>query len=816
MFRNYFKVVFRNYFKNKLYASLNLIGLAIGYTATLLIGAYLIHETSYESFNSKSDRIFRTAHHSYSNSGFESHWARTHLDFINELPNDFPEVEHLIRFQNHQRRYIRIDQQKFRAPHTYMTDAAVFEVFDYKLLRGNPATALKEPHSIVLTEKIATKYFGSENPIGKELFIVGDYTTDEVMYTVSGVMEDLPSNTHMPIDILLSFPNPEARSWWAYVYILLQEGSKIENIEAKMDDFFAEHSPENLNGRTEIEFQALSDIHLNSHLAREIVPNGDQLYVKVFLFVGIFILLIALINYLNLSSALAIGRSKEVGMRLVLGASRERLILLALAESIFYNLLAAVLSLGLSALVMPYFLELVEIPSLIAPLTLVASLLGLAIIGGLLAGIYPALVLASSTSAGIFRGGKAIKFGQNKAAYRFKRILVGIQFAAATLLLVSTWIAQNQVHFLHNKQLGLKTDQILAIPAVPNPVTDKYPLFRERAKKIQGVKSVTACMEVPSREIRDVGPTFIVGGNQDPEKAPMLDMQVISADFFETMGIKLLAGEDRSADYAFQPPPQFGEDLTPNQYLENQSRRYLINEEAMKQLGWQRAEDAIGKQISWSIGGFELAAGPITGVVENVHQETLKNKVDPTIMVVEQIWLRTFLLKVETSNASQSIANIQNTWNELFPNYPFEYQFVDELYDALYKNERTQLSLLIYLSMIAILIAFLGLFSLVAFSMQSRMKEIAIRRITGAEFSDLLYLISREYLLVLILGSLAVIPLSYFGLKAWLENFAYHVDISFLAYVFSLLGLMALVLTTVGMQTFLNNRRNPAEILREE
>ncbi|MEL7530288.1 MAG: ABC transporter permease [Bacteroidota bacterium] len=816
MFRNYFKVVFRNYFKNKLYASLNLIGLAIGYTATLLIGAYLIHETSYEKFHGKSDRIYRAAHHSYSNSGFESHWARTYLDFINELPNDIPEVERLIRFQNHQRRYIRIDQQKFRAPSTFMTDAEVFDVFDFQLIHGNPATALKEPHSIVLTKSIAHKYFGEKNPVGEELFIVGDYTTEEVLYTVTGVMADLPSNTHMPVNILLSFPNSEARSWWAYVYILLQEGSEIETVEAKMGEFFAAHSEEDPNGRTEIEFQALSDIHLQSHLAREIVPNGDKLYVQVFLFVGIFILLIALINYLNLSSALAIGRSKEVGMRLVLGASRERLVLLALAESIFYNLLAAILSLGLSAAVMPFFLTLVDIPSLIAPLALVLSLLALAIVGGLLAGLYPALVLASSSSSSIFRGGKSIKFGQNKAAYRFKRVLVGIQFAAATLLLISTWIAQNQVHFLHNKQLGLQTEQVLAMPAVPNPVTDKYPVFRERAQKIPGVQSVSACMEVPSREIRDVGPTLVVGGNQDPQKAPMLDMQVISADFFETMGIKLLAGEDRSADYAFQATPQFSEELTPAQYLENQPRRYLINEEAMKQLGWQRPEDAIGKQISWAIGGFELAAGPITGVVENVHQETLKNKVDPTIMVVEQIWLRTFLLKVKTKGVSQTIADIQTTWNDLFPNYPFEYHFVDELYDALYRNEQTQLSLLIYLSLIAILIAFLGLFSLVAFSMQSRMKEIAIRRITGAEFGDLLYLISKEYLVVLVLGSLVVIPLSYFGLQTWLENFAYHVDISFFAYCFSLLGLVILVLTTVGMQTFLNNRRNPAEILREE
>lgn len=815
MLLNYLKVVFRNYRKNKLYASLNLLGLSIGYTSSLLIGAFLIHETSYENFHTKSDRIYRASHHYYANGGFESHWARTYLDIINELPHDIPEVKHLIRFQNHQRRYIRIEQDKFRAPNTYVTDAEVFEVFDFKLLYGNPSEALEAPNSVVLTESIARNYFGDDNPIGKELYIVGDYTTEEVLYTVTGVMQDLPNNTHMPVDILLSFPSPEDRRWWAYVYILLEEGSGIEAVEAKMDDFFERHNLDDTNGRTEIKFQALGDIHLNSNLARELKPNGDKLYVKVFLFVGIFILLIALINYINLSSALAMSRNKEVGLRLVLGASRKGLLAFAILESILYNLLAAILSIGLSALVMPYFLALIEIPELIKPWLLIAGLFGLALLGGLLAGIYPAMVLAYSTSGSMLRAGQNIKFGQAKGTYRFKRLLVGIQFAAATLLLISTWIAQNQVSFLHNKQLGMQTEQVLAIPAVPNPVTDKYPLFRQEVQKVQGVASVSACMEVPSREIRDVGPTLVVGGNQDPDKAPMLDMQVISPGFFETMGIKLLAGEDRSGNFVFKGPPEFSEKFSPAQYFAEQERNYLINEEAMKQLGWQNPEEAVGQEISWSIGGFNLKAGPITGIVEDVHQESLKNKVDPTIMVVEPIWLRTFLLKIETKDVANTVAGIQSTWNELFPTYPFEYQFLDELYNKLYQQERIQLSLLMYLSLIAIIIAFLGLFSLVAYSLQSRMKEIAIRKITGAEFGDLLMLIGKEYLLILGLASLLAIPLSYWGLRNWLENFAYHAGISTWAFIFSILGLIALVLSTVGLQIYLNNDRNPAEVLRE-
>ncbi|MEL6591195.1 MAG: ABC transporter permease, partial [Bacteroidota bacterium] len=376
MLRNYFKVVLRHYRKHKLYAGLNLLGLVIAYTAVFLIAVYLLHETSYESFHTQKNQIYRLSHHDYADGGFESHWARTHLDYINDLPEAIPEIEHLIRFQSHQRRYIRVGQQKFRAPHTYVTDPEVFEVFDFKLLQGDPTEALKAPFSIVLTETIARKYFGDSNPIGQEVAVVGDYTTDEVLHTVTGVMQDLPAHTHLPVDILLSYQNEQERSWWAYIYILLKDGVEGSIVQQKLPAFIADHMDENSNRRIEIILQPLEDIHLHSHLAREIVPNGDIFYIRIFAFVGIFILLIALINYLNLSSALAITRSQEVGMRFVLGAEPKSLIGMALLESVLYNLLAASLSLGLSATLLPFFLALVEIPSILSVWNLVASLLG--------------------------------------------------------------------------------------------------------------------------------------------------------------------------------------------------------------------------------------------------------------------------------------------------------------------------------------------------------------------------------------------------------------------------------------------------------
>lgn len=815
MLQNYLKAALRNYRNNKLYATLNLIGLVIGYAACILIGLYLHYEISFENFHHKSDRIYRATHHTIS-PNFEVHWARTHFDQINELPNEIPEIEHLIRFQNHGRRYVRQKDQKFSPKHVYVTDAEVFDVFDFKLIMGDPKTALKEPLSIVLTESIAEKYFGHTDVLGKQLLIIREYSDEEVAHTITGIMADLPSNTHLPVELLISFQNEEERSWWAYVYVLLKEGVDIETVEAKMPDFLQKFTEEGQEPNFSYEFQPLANIHLGSHLAREIVPNGNMIYIKVFGFTGLFILLIAMINYLNLSSAMAMGRSKEIGMRLVLGAEKNQLKRLALFESILYHIVAIGFGLVIAFFVLLDFQGLMEVEMILQPIELISIAIGIGVLSGIVSGVYPAFILTASSSLQMLRHNKSFNLTQSSSSFHVKRILVGLQFCTSILLISSAWIARDQVTYLKNKNLGMNSEQVLAIPAVPNPVTDEFPAFRDRMKTIPGVMRVAACMEVPSREIRDAGPTFIEGENHDAQQAPMLDMQVISPGFLEIMEIELLAGEDRSDRYIFKPNPQFTSEYTPKDYLDGESRTYLINETAMRKLGWQSPEEAIGKRISWSIGGFELAAGPVTGVVKDFYQETLKNKVDPTIMITEQIWLRTFLLKVETKNIKQTIEKIQAEWNYLYPAYPLDYYFVDELYDQLYKNERKQLALLVIFSGLAIFIAFLGLFSLVAFTLQTRVKENAIRRILGAQLADLVKLISKEYALVLFIGGLIAIPLSYIGVRDWLDNFAYRVEVSPWPYLLSMVIIAILLLGTVSLQTFRSTLKNPSETLREK
>ncbi len=816
MLSNYLRVALRNLRKQGFYSSLNILGLAIAFAAIFLILSYLRHETSYEHSHKKSDRIYRITHHFQSQTDFEVHWARVPVSFVNELPEHIPEIEHLIRFQNQERKYVRIATNKFRPEHTYVTDADVFEVFDFELLEGKAKNALSDPYSVVLTRSLAEAYFGTVQALGKTLNISGDFDAEERLYTVRGVIEDLPPNTHLPVDMLISFANEEERTGWAYVYTLLAEGTEIETVEAKFPEFIESYTQGDGQGTISFVPQALPDIHLHSDLAREIVPGGSAFYIKVFFFVAIFILLIAIFNYLNLNNAISLRRSKEIGMRKVLGANKQQLIFHGLVESLLYSLIAAMLG-GLAGFfLLPFFQQMLQMTLFLDLGWVMGILLLVALICGVLIGVYPAFFMTLIQPLDSIRQNKSLSLSSSQNSFPWKRIMVGLQFSAAILLISSTLIAGSQIRFLREKNLGLARDQVLAIPAVPGKVREKFPTLAERIKRIPSVLEVGACMEVPSRAIRDSGPVCVQGINEDPDQAPMIDAQVISPGFLDLMGIPLLAGEERHPETRLNFTPDFTEDYSPQRYLREQPRTYVINETAMRKLGWNDPEEALGQRINWSIGGFELDYGPITGVIKDYHQETLKNSIDPIVMFVEPIWMSTFLIKVNAQDIPQTLERIQGVWDGLFPTYPLNYHFLDDLYDKLYVQERVQFAFLKYLSILAIFLAFMGLFALIAYSLKSRRKELAIRKILGASARDILQQISKEYVLVLLLGSLLAIPLSYYALQNWLETFAYQIDVTGFPYLWSM-GLIFLILfSTLALQTFTSMRSNPAEVLKEE
>ncbi len=809
------KSALRNFQKNWLYGSLNIIGLSIAFATLILVFTYLNQETTYEVFHENANRIYRPTYSYTAQNGFNAHFARVPVNYINQLPAEMPEIEKLIRFQNKEQKYIRIGDQRFKPKHAYITDADVFEVFTFPFIAGNPETALAKPNAVVLTETIAKKYFATSDVVGKELIITGTNSEEEIPYQVTGVIKDVPVNTHLPIEMLLSFPNEEARRGWAYVYTLFAEGVTPEQVNAKMPDFLANFTSPESTTTVEYEFQSLKDIHLTSNLAREIKPNGEIFYIKIFFWVGLFVWIIALVNFANLSAALAMSRGKEIGVRKVLGASKSNLIFFSFTETIVFSLIALFLGSLLAIVVFPTFSNLTGITLLPPNNYFIGLLIGIALLTGLLAGILPALVATSIKILQIIKQGNNWSMKGKTNSINVKRVMIAIQFSATIILIGSALVAYQQFKFINNKNLGLKSEQIIAIPEVPSKVTNDYLTFKNRLKEIAGVKDVTACMQMPSSEIRDVGPVRIQGQSSDDENVPMMDMQIIDPDFIEMMGIEMLIGENFTANEILKRPPVYNDELTPQRYLNETPRKYLINETAMKQLGWDDPTEAIGQQINWSIGNFQLAYGSVTGIIKDYHQESLRNKVDPLILTTEPIWMSNILVKVETKNLEKTIASIENVWNDLFP-YTLEYAFLDELFNKLYQQDRVQLKLLSTLALIAILISFMGLVSLVAYALKTRSKELAIRRVIGADLTNLTMLIGKEYLWILFIATLIGIPISYQWVSEWLQNFAYHIDISPVVYLVAIIFVFGLLIGTIYLQTFKATIENPIQSLREE
>jgi len=801
----------RNFRKKGVLHSLNLAGVVLAFSALLLLFSYLYQTYTFEHFHLNRDRIYRPTYRTKS-PALTTQWARIPVNYINSLPEAIPEIDKLIRFQNQEQKYIRVDDKRFKPLHAYVTDADVFQVFTFPLVTGDPATALTRPNSVVLTTSEALRYFGTTEVLGKQMMVSGDWSPEETPYTVTGVMEDIPANTHLPVTEFFSFENPEQRSGWAYVYILLAEHASIRQVEEKMAEFVAKHADPDDTYQEEFEFQALSAIHLHSHLAREIVPNGSSIYLNIFWSVGLFIWLILMVNFSNFNMAMTMARIKEIAVRKVLGASRSQLAWERVAGILIQTTICALIALGIAFLLHPELNRLTGFFQLAPGGILTSFLLVLILVTTLLTSFLPVLLSRTvPVIQGIRHGMKARQPGK----LDLRKALITIQFSAATILVATTLIAYRQYRYIQHTQLGLQPDQVLAIPNVPDAVVGKYPVYRDRLLAIPGVLGVSACMQVPSEEIRDSGPVLLKGNNQDPGQAPHMDIQIVDGSFFQMMGMHFLAGDDHLMQGKLDPYPEFSEDLTPASYLGEKKRYYVINETAMHQLGLNDASSALGREINFSIGGFDLSYGPITGVIEDYHQETLRNKIDPLVLVVEPIWLKTFLVKIRPDHLDQTIGAVEATWNDLFP-YALEYHFLDEMFDRLYREDRLQITLLAVLALLTLVISFLGSISLLIYSLQRREKELAIRRVIGARQTQLYGMISREYLVLLGLALFAGIPVSWYVARQWLNHFAYRTGINPGVYLITLGITMGILLVLVWVVSYRTTRRNPVAFLRED
>ena len=791
MLTNYIKLILRNFKRQKLYAFINILGLAVGLAGSMLILVYINHELSYDRFHTKSDRIYRVTQKANFPNGYNHHFARCSINWINNLVDEFPEIEALIRFQHDPITDIRIKDQVFRDRHSFRTDKNVFDVFSFRLLQGNPATVLENPYSVVLTATMAEKYFGSVNPLGRKIDFMPEGSGEYSSYLVTGIMEDVPDNAHFKINFLKSFRNEEERSGWAYVYLLLTKNTDIRALSEKFPEFIDKYTEEGNSQYFSLVLQNIRDIHLHSHLAREMDINGNMLYIYLFIAVAIFLIIIAAINFMNLSTARSLERAKEVGMRKVLGSQRHQLITYFYSEAFVYTTVAFCFAFIITIIVFPYFNNFTGKSLILFDATILTGFFLISIITALFSGSYPAMVLSHFQPLTALKGDNT--FVKMPGNISLRRGLVVIQLIISVTLIISTIITWQQFTFLSNKNLGLNTEQVLAIRNISEEVKSNYHVFKSELNQITGILGISASMEEPSREIRDTGEIF-AEGMQEGDNTFVMDIQCIDENYIDFMEIELLTGSNFPSSLAanYQYP------ITDNRqeaydFINRQPRAYLLNEAAVNLIGWKSVEEALHKQFSWSNSVLTLQRGPVVGVVKNFHQESLRNRIDPIVFIYEPYFVQTILIRIHTGNVNKILSEIESTWKDIYPQSAFEYVFVDDLYANLYLSEKKQAQILSIFALITIFIAFMGIFGLTAYETERRRKEVGIRKVLGASTASLLYLLGREFLGYVLIAGFIAGPLAWYILSSWLQNFAYHIEIRW--YVF--LGALILVLITV-------------------
>ena len=796
MLKNYFKIALRNLWKHKGYSFINIGGLAIGMAGCILILLFVQDELSYDAYHEKSDRIYRIALEMLSPGEPEKYFANTALALAPALEEDFPAVEHAVRFRRRSF-YVERGTSRFYENRFLFSDPEVFDIFSFPLVAGDPKTALTEPFSVVLTQESAEKYFGDEEALGQVLTM-----QDTLAFQVTGVMASLPTNNHIRFDFLASFETLIAgqqnlNQWWNhsyYTYVLLQESASLEDFKPQLYDVTRQHiaEQEDLYGFQQKHYlQPLSEIYLHSDIRGEGGPRGSITYVYTFSAIAVLILLIACINFMNLATARSMQRAREVGMRKVLGAYRQQLAGQFLGESFLVAIVAMVLAVGFVIPALPLFnslsgkaLSVISLQNSIV----IWGLLGITLVVGLASGSYPAFALSS------FRPVEVLKGALNGAAGAgLRKMLVVFQFGISIVLIVGTLVVYQQLDFMQNQQLGFAKEQILIVPTRGiSDFDNTYESIKEQFLQQGDVLGISASSSIPGRGLNNI--VIQPEGMTDNETRTMLTLG-IDHDFVETYGLELAAG--RSFSQAFST---------------DEGEGFILNEAAVADVGWASAEEAIGKAFNWGLG----KEGFVVGVVKDYHHASLQQRVQPIVMHILPDWFGYFSLRINTSQVQETLATLEQTWQQWAPNRPFEYFFMDEDYDRQYRAEQQFGQISSAFSLLAILIACLGLFGLAAYTAEQRTKEIGVRKVLGASVSNLVLLFSKEFTRLVLIAFVIAAPVAYFAMQQWLETFAYRIDLGIGTFLFA--GLLALLIAwfTVSFQAIKSALNDPVKALRYE
>lgn len=810
MLKNYFKIALRNLKNSPGYSFINIFGLALGITAFLLIFLFINNELSYDTYHENSDRIYRVSREWKNQDGETSlHLGHVAPSFSDRLKQEFDaSIEHSVRlFQISP--LVSYEDNHFVENRFFFADAEVFEVFSWEMVKGDPATALVNPDGVVITETTAKKYFGDEDPMGKTMQFDIRGTTGPLQ--VNGVIKDVPDNSHFQFDFIAAihpvigfFGGPEAvrtnfGSNSFSTFLLLAEGADIKDIEAQIPAFMDKTFPMQANGpqvpasaRMNLHMWPITDIHLHSQLDSEIEPNGNIEYVYIYTAVALFILFIACINFMNLSTARSTKRANEVGLRKVMGAYRQSLIRQFMGESFLLSFIALLLAIVFIKIALPFFNDFIDKELAFNVLTNVNLLLGLlsvVVVISVAAGSYPALFLSSFQPATVLKG----SFKADGKHQWFRSALVVVQFTISIALLVSMGVVYNQLEFVKSKELGFNKDNIAVLPISPNIVSN-YDNIRERLLQQPGIDDVSMQSRVPSGRLLDSqNATAEVNGELIQVNFRIADIHV-SHNFMDIFETELAAGRDFDINLA-----------------SDSLQAFILNEEAITQLGYASNEDAIGKTFNYG-----SRQGTITGVVKNFHFESLHQSIAPVVFMISNGRNNSIAIKFKEAAREETFAYLRDQWATFRPNFPFTYSLIEDQFNQQYDNEERLGQIFGYFAILAIVIGALGLFGLASFSTQQRVKEIGVRKVLGASVTQVVTLLASNFAKLVLFAFIIATPIAYFGMDQWLNNFAYHEDMSIWIFVAGGAAAMIIAMLTIGWQSIKAAMANPVNSLRSE
>ncbi len=802
MLKNYLTATIRNLRKHKFYSAINIVGLAIGMAAGFLILQYVYHELTYDDFFENRENIYRVQTNRFNQGEMTTQWAAGAAGAGLRMKEDFPEVIDFVNLSSSQAQ-ISYGEKYFELRYPYYAGHNFFEIFSVPLLQGIDSLVLKEPFTVVLSKSLAQKMFKDENPVGKVI-----KQNDSRDYKVTGVFEDLPERSHMKFDLLYSFESfviltdEASRTSWDWDgflnYVVLHPDVDPDVLTAKFKDWTPKHYAESMERFGEnIEFvlQPLSKIHLTSNYRGEIKPTGDEKAVYFLLIIGMFVLFIAWINYVNLTTARALNRAKEVGIRKVMGSYRSSLIGQFMFESFSVNLVAFVLSTICVLLAFPAFnqfagrIEMYTWPE--APLFWI-GLFGVFLIGILLSGFYPAFVLSKFKPIVVLKG----KFSGSSSGNLLRKGLVTFQFLASVILITGTYAVFKQMNFLQSQDLGVNINQNLIVkaPSFPNDSiqSTQFNFFRNVIGSNASVADFTASTAVPGGS-----PDWNAGGirllSQTDDEAKQYRVLGCDDQFLDFYGLELVAGRDFDRSYG------------------TEETNVLFNEEAVIQIGFREAEEAINKKINFWGDTFN-----IVGVVKNYRQESPKEAYDALIFRYLPTNNGYYSLNINTANMQDAIASVERDWETAFGAKLFDFFFLDDHYNRQYAAEVRFGSIFGLFALLAILVACLGLFGLASYITNMRSKEVGVRKVLGASVKQLMFLLTGSFIKLVGLSILIAAPISWFLMNNWLENFENRIGLGFGVFVIPAVITVIIAIATVAYHTFRTARLNPAETLHDE